>query len=610
MLISFVSSRSTAKSATRGFAVVLGLGLAVLAGEPLAPAPLATGSAIAAPVIDTQLAEDTLISALRDLAASNDLSQSQRFDIETSKLRALYKDRDYRPVWLPERRWSPKVKDLMTAIALSKREGLDPAHYDVSALTAALPDTDEAIAETDYRLTAAYMSLTRDFDEGRYNFRYTINLSELAGEGLEAPDLLAWLDSRLPASKYYRDLRRALKQYQDIVAHGDFPEIDASEVLKPGMEHPNVAALRDKLILMGDLQTASPLDTMNSDQALSAAELERALSPSAGSPNATRQALQDQIATNDDKSGLQARDGEVQELTGQALASNPNFFDEGLADAVKHFQRRHNLSPDAVVGPNTYKHLNTSAEYRVLQIKANMERLRWEFDPEGDRYIRVNMGEYTLRAYSNGQEELVMPVVIGKEKRPTPVIADRIVTLKFRPDWTVPKTIFTQDYLPNMVANPHYASSKGLEMYYNGRQIDPAKAARQGLLPLVTLRQPPGDRGALGGVRFSLTNDLSIYLHDTPSKSLFSHPTRAYSSGCVRVGRPAELAEFILGPQGSWPMSKIREYMNEGDTRFVKVDDPVPVFLSYITVWVDDDGTLRFQDDFYSYDNELILNFL
>ncbi len=604
-----VQPRSSKQPAIARFAA-LASATALFGLAALAPLTLSSVGAFAAPVIDTQLAEDTLTSALQSFASKNDLSDALRYDVEKSKLRALYKARDYRPVWLPERRWSPKVKDLMTAVALSQREGLDPKHYDVTALTAALPTSDEAIAEIDYRLTAAYMSLTRDFEEGRYNFRYTINLAEVAGEGLEADDLLAWLDGRLPKTKYYRDLRRALKQYQDIVAHGDFPEIDESEVLKPGMEHPNVAALRDKLILMGDLRVSAPTEQIQQDEGLSAAEVKNALSPSAGDQGATRRALQDLIATSDDDSGLQARDEQAQTNVAEEQASNPNFFDAELAEAVKHFQLRHNLSPDAVVGPNTYKHLNTSAEYRVLQIRANMERLRWEFDPTGNRYIRVNMGEYTLRAYEDGEEALVMPVVIGKPKRPTPVIADKVVTLKFRPDWTVPKTIFAQDYLPNMVANPYYPVNKGLEMYYNGRQIDPSTAARRGLLPHVTLRQPPGDRGALGGVRFSLTNDLSIYLHDTPSKSLFSHPTRAYSSGCVRVGNPAGLAKFILGRQGDWSMSKVKRYMSEGDTRFVKVDDPVPVFLSYITVWVDEDGTLRFQDDFYRYDNELILNFL
>ncbi len=565
---------------------------------------------MAAPVIDTQLAEETLVAALRDFVGSNGTSDAQRYDVEKSKIKALYRARNYKPVWLPERRWSPKVKDLMTAAALSKREGLNPANYDVNALTASLPDSDEAIAETDYLLTAAYMSLTRDFEEGRFNFRYTINLADLSSDGLAADNLLAWLDDRLPKSKYYRDLRKALQQYQNIVSHGDFPEIDASEVLKPGMEHPNVAALRDKLILMGDLKAPSPLDQVGNNTELSAEQINHSLSPSAGDAGKQAEALQDQLATNGDDAGLQAHDEQTRVQTAKAQASNPNYFDDTLADAVKHFQVRHNLSPDAVVGPNTFKHLNTSAEYRVLQIKANMERLRWEFDPTGSRYIRVNMGEYMLRAYRDGKEELTMPVVIGKPKRPTPVIADKVVTLKFRPDWTVPKTIFTQDYLPNMLANPYYPTNKGLEVYYNGRQIDPVTAARRGLLQHVTLRQPPGDRGALGGVRFSLTNDLSIYLHDTPSKSLFSHATRAYSSGCVRVGKPADLAEFILGEQGEWPMSKIRRYMSEGDTRFVKVDDPVPVFLSYITVWVDDDGTLRFQDDFYRYDNELILKFL
>lgn len=588
-----------------GLAAGLALGLGTATFGLLTPV-----STIAAPVIDTQLAEETLISALKDFVGSNGTSDAQRYDVEKSKLKALYQDRDYRPVWLPERRWSPKVKDLMTAAALSKREGLNPAHYDVSALTASLPDSDDAIAETDYLLTAAYMSLTRDFDEGRYNFRYTINLADVAGEGLEAPHLLAWLDSRLPKSRYYLDLRKALQQYQNIVAHGDFPEIDETEILKPGMEHPNVAALRDKLILMGDLKAPNPLDQVGDDGDLSAEQINHSLSPSAASSGEQAAAMQDQLATNGDDAGLPAHSEQTRVMTAKAQASNPNYFDEALADAVKHFQVRHNLSPDAVVGPNTFKHLNTSAEYRVLQIKANMERLRWEFDPTGNRYIRVNMGDYTLRAYRDGQEALTMPVVIGKPKRPTPVIADQVVTLKFRPDWTVPKTIFNQDYLPNMLANPYYPANKGLEMYFNGRLIDPATAARRGLLQHVTLRQPPSDRGALGGVRFSLTNDLSIYLHDTPSKSLFGHATRAYSSGCVRVGKPADLAEFILDDQGGWPMSKIRRYMSEGDTRYVKVKDPVPVFLSYITVWVDDDGTLRFQDDFYSYDNELILNFL
>ena len=508
-------------------------------------------------------------------------SIGENYGVSERVLKQFYKARSYDPVWIgtPER--LEALRDYINAL---ERDGMTPQDYDVSDIHAKL--TSKNIVN-DYRISAAYIRLVRDLDKGRYNPRARINNAKLALKGLEADSLNLWLDSLLPQNELYADLREALRHYHKIDREGELPLIEPIGMLRPNMSDTRIPLIRDILRKTGDLN-----DIPSVEEAL---EQEAPTSYEAAA----------QILTNSENTQTNAKQLPTN-------STDTNAYDPQLLAAVKRFQQRHGLKADGVIGPATYRELNTSSEFRILQIKANMERLRWEFEPSNGRYVRVNMASYKLDAYQDGQKVLEMPVIVGRSRRPTPVLADKIVNLKFRPDWTVPPTIFAKDYLPKLLANPSYAENKGFEMYHNGKRISSRSASLKNVLHEVKLRQPPSPSAALGAVRFSLTNNLSIYLHDTPTKSLFKHDKRAYSSGCVRVGKPQALAEYVMNDPQNYPSERVRRLMQSGNTKWVPVPESVQptVYLSYVTVFKDDKGDLNFLEDFYGYDNEMMLYYL
>ena len=225
--------------------------------------------------------------------------------------------------------------------------------------------------------------------------------------------------------------------------------------------------------------------------------------------------------------------------------------------------------------------------------------------------MRVNIANYQLVAREGEEERLSMPVVVGRNSRPTPVLSDQIVSLKFSPDWTVPRSILEKDYLANLRADPGFAIVEGFEVYKDGQIISPYRVQWHDprISRKITLRLPPSAVGPLGGVRFSLTNDMAIFLHDTPSTHLFEHQNRAQSSGCVRVADPEALAAYLL--EGTnWDDQRINRAMDAGSTVFAKPVEPVQVFLSYMTAFVDSEGQLQLVGDPYELDRELISRLL
>jgi len=221
--------------------------------------------------------------------------------------------------------------------------------------------------------------------------------------------------------------------------------------------------------------------------------------------------------------------------------------------------------------------------------------------------VRVNIANFQLVAREGTEDRLSMLVVVGRNSRRTPVISDQIVSLKFSPDWTVPRSIIEKDYLSSLRADPGFAIAEGFEVYKNGKMVSPyhvhwhdPRISRK-----VTLRKPPSSHGPLGGVRFSLTNDMAIFLHDTPSDDLFDLSQRAHSSGCVRVAEPEALAAYLLEGT-SWDDQRINRAMSAGSIKIAKPVEPVQVFLSYMTAFVDADGRLQVVSDPYQLDEDLI----
>lgn len=278
---------------------------------------------------------------------------------------------------------------------------------------------------------------------------------------------------------------------------------------------------------------------------------------------------------------------------GDLQNKNPDpFFDLQLENAVKQFQIRHGLLDDGIVGKETIAEINVSYKQRIKQLIVNMERFRWVPENFTTDYIVVNIPEFKLHVFSNKQLQWSCKVVVGKVMNKTVVFNADLKYVVFSPYWNVPQSIVRNEILKNIRKDRNYLQKHQMEItgYRNG---------------LPEIRQKPGTLNALGKVKFIFPNSHNIYLHDTPSKSLFNEPIRAFSHGCIRVSEPFKLAQFLLRNQPSWNDSAIQAAMNLGTERQVNLSDKVSVFIVYFTSFVDSEGRINFRKDIYGRDKRL-----
>jgi murein L,D-transpeptidase YcbB/YkuD len=273
-----------------------------------------------------------------------------------------------------------------------------------------------------------------------------------------------------------------------------------------------------------------------------------------------------------------------------AAASAPNLFDAALAAAIAQFQARHAIGVDSSLGTETLNSLNVPAAYRLGQIAANLERHRWMPRSLGSRYIVVNVPAFHLEAYDRGEKALEMKVIVGQEyeDKATPVFSDSMETVVFRPYWNITPDIQAKEIEPKIASNPGYMAAENLEYYKDGGTT--------------RIRQKPGPENSLGFVKFLFPNDFNIYLHDTPNRELFGKDVRAFSHGCIRVEKPASLAQWVLG----WDAEKVQQAMQQGsDNASVKLPRKLPVYITYGTAYMRD-GVLHFGNDLYHRDDKLV----
>jgi murein L,D-transpeptidase YcbB/YkuD len=259
-------------------------------------------------------------------------------------------------------------------------------------------------------------------------------------------------------------------------------------------------------------------------------------------------------------------------------------YDKQVADAVAAFQKTKGLPTNGNLNAQTVAALDGPSAVRLEgDLVANMERWRWLPRDLGAKHIIVNVPEFQLRLVKDGGVIHQTRVIVGKPESSTPIFSKDMKYLVVNPSWTVPPSILRKEFLPGLAADPAYAANRGYKVIRRGNSI--------------SVQQPPGERNALGYVKFMFPNDFAVYLHDTPNRTLFKTDRRAYSHGCVRVENPFELAEEIVGAQG-WPEAKLRGLIGKGE-RYINLRDPLPVHLSYFTVSVDRDGQVRSFDDIY-----------
>jgi murein L,D-transpeptidase YcbB/YkuD len=247
----------------------------------------------------------------------------------------------------------------------------------------------------------------------------------------------------------------------------------------------------------------------------------------------------------------------------------------------------------------------------VQQILVNMERWRWMPEDLGERHVLVNMAGFELDFVENGNPVLNMRVVVGRPYRQTPAFTGRISYLQFHPYWTVPRIIAVEDLLPKFSENPDQLVKDGYRLFDgpdDDSEIDPASVDWFSLgrhnFPY-RLRQDPGPKNALGRVKFMFPNRFAIYMHDTPSRSLFERSVRSFSSGCIRVEKPIELAVRLLENKKGWDLDRINAAIDSGETMTVGLPAPIPVHLTYLTAWTAEDGEIHFRGDLYGRDRRL-----
>lgn len=273
--------------------------------------------------------------------------------------------------------------------------------------------------------------------------------------------------------------------------------------------------------------------------------------------------------------------GDIEKDNGSSL------FDSTLSDGIKKFQIRHGLTSDGIIGQNIKDEINIPIAERIKTIIINMERCKWLPNETDQDHIIVNIPEFTLEAFKKDSLIFQCNVVVGKETNKTMIFKGDMKYIVFSPFWNVPESIIKKEIIPAINKNPNYLSINKME-WVDGQ-----------------LRQLPGPENSLGLVKFIFPNIYNIYLHDTPSKSLFKLERRTFSHGCIRISEPRKMINFLLNDDPTWPDEKIEEYLHGGKEKYVVLKKPVPVYIIYLTSFVDQNGLLNFRRDIYGRDTGL-----
>lgn len=510
--------------------------------------------------VQASLQDEALSTALRAQITHPDVVL-QELTQDWTSLERLYSLRHYVPVWTDMAGPNNRASILRQFLHVADEEGLTPGEFHLSAIEDVWHrQTSSELATLDILLSDAFFRYATQVSVGRafpldvdpqwHIAAPQVHAVRLLQKMLISADFEAAMRVLPPQHTGYQRLREALARYRHLAAKGGWPLLPAGPSLREGMRTSRVGVLRKRLHAEGDLQ-----DTHVEDERL---------------------------------------------------------FDPTMKFAVDRFQVRHGLKMDGVVGPATRSAMNVPIADRITQIILNMERWRWLPRKLGERYLIVNTAGYDLTAFDQGQARFSMWVVIGKQERQTPEIDGAMHTVVFNPYWTVPTTIVIEDLIPAQLRNPRYLQAKKIRVFanlskqieVNPRKIDWSQYTKENF-PYV-LRQDPGPYNPLGRLKFLFSNKFDVYLHDTPSRQLFDQKQRTFSSGCIRVEDPMQLATFLLAFNADWDKSHILAAVDSGQTREVKLEKSLPIYLLYLTVWVGSDDSVHFYPDVYGRDRAIV----
>lgn len=475
-------------------------------------------------------------------------------------LEHLYQANGYVSIWQQEERLQSLQEELLELAS----DGLQPQEY--AHVLAGQPGEvcEELRLSGDYLLALEHLSRGRlnpaehepMWSPDTYAFPARVSVAELGVLGLA--DMSRAFDSARPSLPYYRELRRAYRQMdRNPVTFAAFPE---GPSIKANQSDPRLAQLAQRMMLEGFL----PMEDI------------------------TAGPLTEPVAPFTDP-----------------VRAQPLSYDAQMQQAVRAFQTAHGLQSDGIVGRQTVAAMNITPEERVLQVRINLERLRWLDALRDHHMLLVNSaGSYAVLLQGN-DIHWHSRVQSGTADRATPLMVSRINRVTLNPSWTIPPTILRKDKLPAIRANPAYFAERDLQVLdFSGNRLNPADIDwndPQGIM----LRQPPGPDNPLGRMVFRFENPFAVFLHDTPSKSLFERAARNVSSGCVRVEQAADLADYLFNSLSNKQRERITELQATGKTHEIAIKDGPQVILAYWTAQGTEDGQLRFLPDPYDMDGAL-----
>jgi murein L,D-transpeptidase YcbB/YkuD len=471
--------------------------------------------------------------------------------VDREAARTFYAARGGKPAWLgPD--CQAQLRSLHAELLQATSHGLTPAHYHADALREAPCDARGEVLATD-----AWMALASDLFRGRvdrakvephWNLpRRSFNAPVALQAALDSPRFVSILPGMAPQDDYYRALREMLALQRENEARGGWPGFAPGPKVKRGDRGARVDALRARLAAGGMLGDAPVV---------------------AGAP-----------------------------------------FDATLEEAVRLFQRRSNLEPDGVVGATTQAQLDRSAQDRVAQLRANLERWRWMQFAPGARHVRVYIADFRLEAWDANGTVHGHKVIVGKRYRNTPSFAGKIQRIVFAPRWHVPRRLLVEDKLPMFQRDPGAFHRLGFELFDADGEPVAGEVDWNAYSPddfPYRLRQRPGAANALGQVKILFPNEHAVYLHDTPTRDLFAKVRRDFSSGCIRVEDALGLSQWLLRDKPEWNRARIDSAVAAGQETTVQPSAPVPVYIVYLTVAYDAEHGVRFLDDLYGRDPAVV----
>ncbi len=503
--------------------------------------------------------------AIQDRLSEKFTSASEVRKEEQGALVEYYAVPENRLLWVDENGLTNRAKSVMDEIRKADDYGLRASDYALPKAPSAdngAPDT-KRLADAEIKLSFAVMRYARDARGGRIDpERLTPNLDPTLAlpdplEVIESisfrSDPAAYLRSFQPDQPQFEALRQALIEARGgKSAETDVVRIPEGPLLKVGMDDEQVTLLRKRLELPAD--------------------------------NGAKETV----------------------------------FDDSLEAAVKGFQATHGAYPDGLVGPGTRSLLNqqhhaAASPSRERLILLNMERWRWLPHDLGSYYVNVNIPEFMLRVMKEGKPDFTTRVVVGKPEKQTPVFSNEMQTIVFNPYWNVPNSIKTEEIRPYLVEEGGWFGGGGwntavlqrhnLRINVGGREIDPSRIDWNRIdIRSLNIYQPPGPDNVLGNVKFLFPNKHDVYMHDTPQKFLFARPVRAESHGCMRVQNPDQLALTLLKEDQGWTAGRVASAIQSGSDQQIPLRQKIPVYITYFTLKVNDDGSMSTFGDLYGHD--------